>query len=221
MLATRVTVDALEFDDPDSTLWQQVTAQKVSLLPAPVVMQSSKYIAGKWQDGEFGKVSALGVQALHNSHELAFRLEWEDSSQDLAGQDNDEFADAAALLFPLSANPNQDSTSLLMGLEGAPVNIWHWRADHPDHARNNVAAGIGTSTVTAGGGIGTKALYRQGRWSVVFRRALQLDHITTDSVEFTVGQTINMAFAVWDGGNAERGGLKSFSPTWQPVTLAR
>jgi hypothetical protein len=24
---------------------------------------------------------------------------------------------------------------------------------------------------------------------------------------------------VWEGGNGERGGLKSFSPGWHPVTL--
>lgn len=52
--------------------------------------------------------------------------------------------------------------------------------------------------------------YGAGEWAVVFARdfaASAPGHAT-----FSVGQTVDMAFAVWDGNNDERNGRKAVSP---------
>lgn len=87
----------------------------MALVPTPVGLQRSKYIFGKWRDGQFGQTSALGIQAVHDSAELALRLEWECEQPAATVTDNDQFAGAAALLFPLS-----EASPLMMGAEGAP-----------------------------------------------------------------------------------------------------
>jgi hypothetical protein len=38
-------------------------------------------------------------------------------------------------------------------------------------------------------------------------------------VEFTGGQALRATFAVWDGGNLERAGIKAFSPSWLEMNL--
>ncbi|MBT4518607.1 MAG: hypothetical protein HOC23_01270 [Halieaceae bacterium] len=215
MRAERFAVEAQTLENPDAGIWKQITQQKIALVPAPVGMQPSKYIIGKWKDGDFGKVSALGIQAIHNGRELAFRLEWDDENPDEERKDNTHFPDAAALLFPLTEN-----ASVFMGGENDPTNIWFWRADRPDAARNNVATGIGTSRVTEEGAIATRAVHSDGRWRLVFRRTLVTANADEQEAQFRVGEKINLAFAVWEGSNAERGGLKSFSPNWLEVTLA-
>lgn len=215
MLAKRLDIDAETLGDPEATLWGRFVSRKVALVATPAGLQNSKYILAKWSDGQFGQTSALGLQAAHNGTELAFRLEWECAPRSDAPLDNDQFADAAALLFPLS-----ESAPLIMGAEGAPVNIWHWRADRPKAARNNVAAGIGTSRLTGNGpAIATRAVHHGGRWFLVLRRALTVTPPVAEAVQFETGKTHRVALAIWKGSNAERAGLKAYSPEWVELTL--
>ncbi len=213
MLAKRIDVAPEALGEPMAVLWEQFPARKVALTPAPMGLQPSKYILAKWQDGQFGHTAAVGLQAAHNGRELCIRLEWECTTRTEAVKDNDQFADAAALLFPLT-----ESASLLMGAKGAPVSLWHWRAHRPKAARHNVAEGIGTSSLVRGGPeIVTRAVYHAGRWSVVFRRALAAEG--PGVVGFEPGRSYRTALAVWSGANAERAGLKAFSPEWVELSL--
>jgi complex iron-sulfur molybdoenzyme family reductase subunit gamma len=98
------------------------------------------------------------------------------------------------------------------------VNAWHWRADRQGEARNNVATGIGSTRVTKGAEIRTSARYRDGHWQLVFLRALRRSGIQ-GTVQLAPGQTTRIAFAVWEGSNGERGGLKSFSPQWRELRI--
>jgi complex iron-sulfur molybdoenzyme family reductase subunit gamma len=82
-----------------------------------------------------------------------------------------------------------------------------------------VAAGLGTTRVTPEPSIATSALWDHGRWRLVFRRALRTNAPPGEAIEMKAGETIQVAFAVWEGSNGERGGLKSFSPDWQALTL--
>lgn len=215
MLAKRIDADASTLSDPEAGIWSKLVSRKVALVPAPAALQNSKYILGKWNDGEFGHLSALGLQALHNGTEIAFRLEWECEQRSDAPIDNHQFADAAALLFPLS-----EGSPLMMGAEGAAVNLWYWRADRPKSARNNVATGIGTSRLTLNGPeILTQAVHRHGRWFMVFRRTLTAPPQAIETTSFESGQSHRLAVAVWNGANAERAGLKAFSPEWVEFTL--
>ncbi|MBV6416045.1 MAG: Selenate reductase subunit gamma [Steroidobacteraceae bacterium] len=217
MLAKRVDVGADALGDPGASMWERFPARKVALVPTPVGMQPSKYIMAKWRDGEFGHTSAAGLQAAHNGQELAFRLEWECQKSVTTINDNDQFADAAALLFPLT-----EDAPLIMGMEGAPVNIWYWRADQPKMGLNNVADGIGTSRLTSSPLITTQGAHADGRWSLVFRRALAAaaDAPTTGNVaKFEPGKDYRLAVALWSGANSERAGLKAYSPVWVELSL--
>lgn len=215
MLVKRLDVGAEELGDPAAVLWRAPMSRKIRLVPAPAGMQNSKYVQGKWRDGEFGRTRALGLQALHNGESVAFRLEWECGTRSDSGADNDQFADAAALLFPLS-----ESAPLMMGTEGAPVNIWHWRADRPRAARDNVATGIGSSRLTAGNPVvATRAVHEHGRWFLVFRRSIAAVPPAAAAASFEPAKPFRMAVAVWNGSNAERAGLKAFSPEWVELTL--
>ena len=40
-----------------------------------------------------------------------------------------------------------------------------------------------------------------------------------ESIQLRVVEPFKVAFAVWEGSNGERGGIKSFSPSWHDVTL--
>lgn len=215
MLAKRVDVGSDVLGDPQAALWGQFAARKVALMPAPVGMQGSKYVLARWRDGEFGHTSAAGLQCAHNGREIAFRLEWECEKPVASVIDNDQFSDAAALLFPLT-----DAAPLMMGSEGAPVNIWHWRADRPKAGRNNVAEGIGTSRLTnAAPVVSTQAAHRSGRWALIFRRVLASGTPAAAAAQFTAGGDYRLAVAVWNGANGERAGLKAFSPEWVELKL--
>lgn len=213
MQAKRIEVAPEGLGEPMAVLWEGFAARKVALTPTPMGLQPGKYIQAKWQDGQFGHTDAVGLQAAHNGTELCIRLEWESKTRADSVRDNDEFADAAALLFPLS-----ETASLLMGAQGAPVSLWHWRAHRPKTARNNVAEGIGTSSRVRGGpDIVTRAVYHEGRWAVVFRRVMAAEG--PGVVSFEAGKSYRTALAVWSGANAERAGLKAFSPQWVELTL--
>lgn len=77
----------------------------------------------------------------------------------------------------------------------------------PGH--NLVAGGFGTLTTTDNGGLEAHGEHLGQRWAVVFSRPLQP---TGDlEPEFDPAQTVDVAFAVWDGAQMERDGIKSVS----------
>lgn len=214
MLIRRVDIDAAQLGDPDAAVWGGAKAAAVSLVQAPAAMQPTRYIAAKWQNRPYGQAKSLAVKALRNAEQIAFRLEWPAKTKNDRRIENTDFPDAVAMLFPLS-----EQSPLIMGGEGAPVSLWYWRADHPARARNDVASGIGTSQVLDAESVAAQARHRDGHWAVVMRRALRPTAPMDGIVEFTGGQALRASFAVWDGGNLERAGIKAFSPSWLEMTL--
>ncbi len=208
MLSKKVSLDAKAFGSPAAPAWSQAESSEIELIGVPVSMQPSTYIRSTMEGREVGAVKKVQVSSLHNGDEIAFRLEWTDPDQDLARTDTNIFPDGAALLFPLGA----DAPLMTMGAEGQPVNGWHWRADNPSHGKSNIANGLGTTEVTDPEAIATEAEYVNGNWSVVFRRALS--NGKDDERQFAAGESVKIAYAVWEGHNGERGGLKAFSPVW-------
>ena len=53
-------------------------------------------------------------------------------------------------------------------------------------------------------------------WRVVYKRALQTQD--PNDVQFKLGMSVPVAFAVWDGQNVERDGMKAIS-TWFTLHL--
>lgn len=108
------TAEPLPLTDPFSPLWQQAPALDVPLTPqqtaVPMLAAAS--------------VPSVRVRSLNDGQWIAFLLEWEDKTPDTHATAPDQFADAAALLFPVG----QDTLVICMGAAGQLSNIWHWKA---------------------------------------------------------------------------------------------
>lgn len=191
------------FIRPDSEAWGAHTPLAVKLTQAPVSMQPTEYIRVKWEDGDYGKTSAIGLSAVHDGESLAIRLEWECAEK--------HPKDGIAVAMPIKGRP----PLLTMGAPGSPIQYLHWIAEK-DIARSTVAEGIGESEPGADFKRHVSAEWDSSHWQVVFVRPLgQGEGIAP--VE--AGQKTGAGFAVWQGSNNERAGLKSISFDWTELML--
>ncbi len=214
MLVRRTDATTEVLADPAARIWEGASAQTVNLMQAPPAMQPTRYIATKWRDQPYGGLASLAVRGLHNGSGIAFRLQWPDATKNAVRHENTDFPDAAAMLFPLTAD-----APLFMGSDAHPVNLWYWRADHPERARSDVATGIGTSRVVDDTSISARATHDGEGWTVVISRALRIEQHAGESVQIVPGQTLRTTFAVWEGGNLERAGIKAFAPQWLELQI--
>lgn len=217
MLCKRVTASREQLQDPRAQAWRgSIPGELIALDATPLANQPSEYIKASRNEREIGKVRSLQVQAAHNGADIFFHLTWEDSNKDDAITDNDKFPDACGILMPLNGgDPPIDE----MGSEKAPVNAWFWRADLDDQAHNTVARGLGTTEFSEKCPILTKSFWGSGAWAVVFSRPLAVPDQKDEATQLAPGQTVKIGFAVWEGSNGERAGVKSFSKEWRDLEL--
>lgn len=212
------TIPSTEFDrlfDPSSAGWKRAVSEPMKLEGVPLGMQPTALIRAAWQDRKIGAIDRVRISALHDGERLAFRLEWNDPTENRGAGDNVDFPDAVAVLLP--AVPN--APLVTMGAPGNAVNAWYWRADDETGVRHVVAEGIGTSrTVGVEAGL-ARGAWKEGRWQVVIARALRVE--TADPVaQLQPGETTGIGVAVWDGGSGERAGIKSISGfEWHELRL--
>lgn len=212
MQAKKLTATTEELLNPASPHWRRVPAEAVALEGTPVQLQPSRYIRAKWSDQPTGTVRALTVRSAHNGRQLFFHVEWRDETAN-RGYGDRGFPDAVGILFPV----NSDAPLQTMGSPKAPVNAWYWRADD-DAARSIIATGLGTVTESHAARLLGRGLWQNGRWRVVIGRSLRSPR-EAGSVRFRSGRPTKVAFAVWEGSQGERGGIKSFSNGWRELTL--
>jgi hypothetical protein len=67
------------------------------------------------------------VRAIHDKDWIAFALRWADTAKDEAGKLH-KFSDAVAIQFPVA--DHKAPPPVFMGAKGAPVHIYHWRAQY-------------------------------------------------------------------------------------------
>lgn len=106
---------ALPLTDPMSKAWGQ--AKEVTVKMTPQTAQEPKLAKAS--------IGTVRVRALRNDGWVAFRLDWADPSESNTMR-SDKFGDAAAVEFPMKANPLPDYR---MGSEDKPVHLLLWRAD--------------------------------------------------------------------------------------------
>jgi DMSO reductase family type II enzyme heme b subunit len=210
--ATRVTADDAALIDPSSAEWERVDASSLTLEPTPLVAQPSKYIQVKWETLSYGAGARLSIRAAHNGERLYFRLSWPDETKNDGIRDTDQFADAAAVLFPVKGDAPLQS----MGSPQLPVNAWYWRPDM-EEAVSMVAQGTGTTRRTQDPELKAQSAHTRGEWSVVIRRSLA--GTGEEYVSLAPGESGKVGFAVWQGANQERGGLKAVTLEWQPLEI--
>jgi len=201
--------------DPEAPAWRGAVSKRLKLEGTPLEMQPTAVIRAAWKERKIGAIDHVRVAALHDGERLAFRLEWNDATENRGNGDNTDFPDGAAVLLPSVPF----APIFTMGAPGVAVNAWYWRADEDGGVRQVVAEGIGTSRTGAVEAGHSRGSWKEGRWRVVLARSLRME--TTEPVaQLSLGEATGFGVAVWDGGSEERAGIKSFSGIqWQDLRL--
>jgi DMSO reductase family type II enzyme heme b subunit len=198
--------------DPEAAEWGGAETTDLGLQPTPLTAQPSIYVQKKWKDIPYGMTTGISVRALHNGDGIYFWLSWQDDTGDDAIRDTDQFGDAAAVMFPVQ----EDAPLQSMGSPQQMINVWLWRADL-ESAYSVVSKGIGTTKRTSEPGMAGGGRFADGRWTVVLGRPMSAEG--QGHVWLAPRITKKVAFAVWQGSNLERGGLKAATLEWQPLEI--
>jgi hypothetical protein len=165
-----------------------------------------------------GFLPVATAQFARSGNKLLIKLSWGDTSENVTGkgrkypdageehiyiqqtESTSNFADAACIMIPQLRQETESYPSLMMGQGDRPVDIYLWRAGEGFSA----LSGKGRATVarTKIAIIGN-VVRSEGGWSVV----MQIDNIPSRTP---------VSFAIWDGGRAQRDGLKYYS-LWYEV----
>ena len=97
-------------DHPESGIWRLASPVNLHLMPL------------WWRSNRPEEVT---VRAVHDGKDLAILMVWQDDTNDHTALRPQDFRDAAAIQFSLTANP----PFFAMGATGAPVNIWMWKSE--------------------------------------------------------------------------------------------
>lgn len=116
-LEVRAVKADLTKDDSAAAFWATVPEVNVSLIGQPMVVPRPSTTT----------TSNLKVKAVHDGKRIAFRLQWADPEKSEAGPLG-KFSDAAAIQFP--AMVAEFPPPVMMGAKGAPVHLFHWRAQY-------------------------------------------------------------------------------------------
>jgi len=209
----RQSLDVAALADGRNEAWNAVEEEEIVLSPAPIALTGrvSPYMS---RTSGHGKIDKLKIRVSHNGSILSIRLAWCDPDKDDEISDLDQFADAAAVMFPLASG----ASAFSMGSPGRAVNAWLWKADDP--APFDVfAEGYATSQrrFANTSGLKTTSHYVDGHWIVVFQRPLNV--LQGDYVPLEPGSESAIAFALWEGSNNERSAQKSVSGEFVPMTV--
>ena len=216
MQCTKVTATREQLLDPLAADWNNIAGETLTMAATPLANQPSEYIKASRTAEQIGKVKSLMVQSVHNGTDVFFRLSWEDGNQNLAITDTNQFPDGCGVLMPLKGgDPPIDE----MGSKDFPVNAWFWRADYTEGPKNTTATGLGTTIFLKESTVQAKGVWGNGAWTVVFVRRLALPEQKEENTQLAPGAAVKVGFAVWEGGNGERAGVKSFSKEWRELTV--
>jgi DMSO reductase family type II enzyme heme b subunit len=156
-----------------------------------------------------GQPPTLFVKAIHDGIDIAFRMEWNDTSASSDVFEPKDFGDRAVIM--LNAN-----RICQMGSPTNPTNMWFWNAADKTQGvygsvQNLLGGGLGTITHTSGDdNIQVVSNHTGNQWQVVMSRPLAAVD-PGDQFEFTLGVTTEVAFALYDGAYKQRNGSKWIS----------
>lgn len=198
----------------DGAIWSGQTAVEIDLVPAPVALAAG--VSGQMALSQgHGKVRRVDARMVHNGETLSVHLSWRDAQKDDSIEDLDRFSDGAAVMFPLLG----DANPVTMGDAKQPVNAWLWKADRAEPF-DVIARGYSTSQrrPAASSRLAASASYGDGGWRLVLQRPLDRPE-SGEFTRFVPGQHSKIAFAIWEGSNAERAGQKAISGAFVDLEL--
>jgi DMSO reductase family type II enzyme heme b subunit len=201
--------DVASWLDPQAEGWARIGAERIALMPAPLGLQPTAYLRAAFQERPYGQTASLEAAAVHDGERIVFGLTWRDASEDRGGAE--AFADAAAIALPVAGEPPLAT----MGAADAPIHLLHWRASE-ERPRSVLAAGLGSTRPGPDHPRECRALWKDGAWQVVIARSLAGGE---GGAPLAPGARSLVAFAVWDGGNRERAGIKAVSLPWRELLL--
>jgi DMSO reductase family type II enzyme heme b subunit len=187
-------------DDP-----RWVTAERTDV-PLRNVVQSD----GEWVDPP--TVVSVAVQAVYNGEAVAWRLSWDDPSQDPHGS-----PDALAVVLKPEAARGDTVTLQAWPYVGAPaLDVCYWSAEE-NAAREAVTTDYAAamSREAAPSSLTAAANYDDGRWQLVLQRPARPTH-PEGAAAMIPDEFVSMAFVAWDGGNP---GARAVSP-WIDLVLS-
>ena len=194
----------------------------------------------------FPTIRNLTVRAVYNDEEIAFKIHWDDPSFDPALKEKikaetspppplpehlkgakeeqaiepviPDFPDAIALQFALDNGPVKPY--FINGDPDHPVNLWKWTSSDNKVFEWN-ATGLKNWKLQdeLSQVVKVQPSYQFGRYSLVVKRKLKVIHEKID-VQFQAGNSIPIAFNVWDGYQGETETKKSIS-SWFELQLVK
>lgn len=213
MKAVKLQLATTTLLNPRAAQWGKVPVEDIQLSGTPLHLQPSRYVRTVWAGKQIGAVRMVKAQAAHNGQCLFFRLSWRDDSRNDSYGDGSVFPDGAAVVFPMNGNAPLDRD----GAPDAPVNLWLWRAHKGDSGENLIARGLATEEPAGGEVIETRARWEDGRWEVVIARPIKPK--SRETAPISTARPNKVGFAVWDGGNQERGSLHAHSREWRELVI--
>ncbi len=94
-------------------------------------------------------VNSIRIKSLYNKEDIAFLIEWDDTTN----EQDEVYSDSVALQFPTKIPEGLKKPYFAMGESGKSVTIWHWRAyDEFKQIEKGESNGDGTEIATTDGG---------------------------------------------------------------------
>ena len=221
----------LELSDP---VWE-------SAQPVDVLLSGQVHVPPRNQSPT---VDVVTVRSVYNESDIAFRLEWDDRSENRIHQESERslrmeepmfeesypvlyppsvrlknLRDSAALQFSVKTPEGSVKPHLFLGDSAKPVNLWQWKADGDAVTELNAKGYKKPAAVQpdeSQATVGTSE-FVDGVWSIMMTRSLETEDVRHDT-QFLPGQLIPVAVHIWDGANGETGLRRSIS-SWSFVVL--
>lgn len=153
-------------------------------------------------------VRAVSVRSLFNDKAIAFKLEWDDPTEDSSATVTDAFLVA---FRPVDYQGDPRGNVLNLYAPTAPaLDLTTWRAANVgmvSHRTSNLAAAIKENW--SGKTSPAVATYKDGHYTLVFKREISPDAAALRNTQATTP----VGFAAWDGRNKETG-LKFAGSEW-------
>lgn len=175
-------------------------------------------------------INSARIKSVYNKKEIAFLLEWDDTTN----IQDETFRDAVAIQFPVTIPESSQKPHLAMGDKKGKVNIWRWKAFWTDEVNKELLNTTEPYIQTAVEDMNSKGYtslttqtaenqhvvgrgsWSNGKWQVLMKRRIATGD--ANDIQFKKGRLIPLALAVWDGSNKDVGAGKSIS-FWYYVVL--
>ncbi|WP_336339368.1 ethylbenzene dehydrogenase-related protein [Haloarcula brevis] len=191
-------VAAADLAQPNAEGWTAVPASDVPLSSAPSSVPNA----------DDTSVETVDVQAARTDQRLYVRLQWQDATRDVNANGTRAFADAVAVQFPANTSSRPP---IAMGGPDNRVNVWYWSG--ATGTQELLAGGAGSTTAFESPTVAANASHAgtggNATWTVVYSRPL--DASGQNRTDLRTDGDLDVAFAVWNGSNAERSGQKAVS----------